>query len=355
MSAQDNVAPAGGRATAAKKPGPPSSKGAGQGTGNAATILGWAERYALVAILGIIIVVFAVLPASSETFLSSANLRNLLANQAVVTIAAFAALIPIVAGEFDISIGALLGAVAYVAGTLMAESGVPVIPAVMLGLLAGMAVGAVNGFLVAYVGASSLIITLGMTTLLGGAITLISGGLLVSEIPGSLTRYGSDVFLGVPIIGWFMLVVALAVAYLLRYMVFGRRLLFIGSNVEAARLVGIRTKQIKFMSFVLAGLLAGIAGMVLLARSGTASPEVGLGYTLNALAAVFLGATTIHPGRYNVPGTIVGVFFVAVSVNGLTLVGAADWVDPVFNGAAVIIAVTLSTLLRKRAAGARQT
>jgi len=317
-------------------------------------MFGWAERYALVAMLAIIILVFALLPASSGTFLSSANLRNLVANQAVVLIAALAALIPIVAGEFDISVGALLGAVAYVAGIFMAKTGMPVVPAILLALLAGMVIGIVNGYLVAYVGASSLIITLGMTTLLGGIVSLISGGILVAEIPGSLTRYGSENLLGIPVIGWFMLLMAAIVAYLLRYSVFGRRLLFIGSNVEAARLVGIRTKRLKFLSFVLASLLAGIAGMVLLARSGTASPEVGLGYTLNALAAVFLGATTIQPGRYNVPGTIVGVFFVAVSVNGLTLVGAADWVDPVFNGAAVIVAVTLSTVLRGRAAGARQ-
>jgi ribose transport system permease protein len=317
-------------------------------------MFGWAERYALVAMLVIIIIVFALLPASSGTFLTSANLRNLVANQAVVLIAALAALIPIVAGEFDISVGALLGAVAYVAGIFMAKTGMPVIPAIVLALLAGMLIGIINGYLVAYVGASSLIITLGMTTLLGGVVSLISGGILVAEIPGSLTRYGSDNLIGVPVIGWFMLLMAAIVAYLLRYSVFGRRLLFIGSNDEAARLVGIRTKRLKFLSFVLASLLAGIAGMVLLARSGTASPEVGLGYTLNALAAVFLGATTIQPGRYNVPGTIVGVFFVAVSVNGLTLVGAADWVDPVFNGAAVIVAVTLSTVLRGRAAGARQ-
>lgn len=337
---------------AKSSPGTPRPRRGSSGT--AATMFGWAERYALVAMLAIIILVFALLPASSGTFLSSANLRNLVANQAVVLIAALAALIPIVAGEFDISVGALLGAVAYVAGIFMAKTGMPVVPAILLALLAGMVIGIVNGYLVAYVGASSLIITLGMTTLLGGIVSLISGGILVAEIPGSLTRYGSENLLGIPVIGWFMLLMAAIVAYLLRYSVFGRRLLFIGSNVEAARLVGIRTKRLKFLSFVLASLLAGIAGMVLLARSGTASPEVGLGYTLNALAAVFLGATTIQPGRYNVPGTIVGVFFVAVSVNGLTLVGAADWVDPVFNGAAVIVAVTLSTVLRGRAAGARQ-
>jgi ribose transport system permease protein len=341
-------------APAATKDSPGAPRPRRGSSSTAATVFGWAERYALVAMLAIIIIVFALLPASSGTFLTSANLRNLVANQAVVLIAALAALIPIVAGEFDISVGALLGAVAYVAGIFMAKTGIPVIPAVALALLSGMVIGVVNGYLVAYVGASSLIITLGMTTLLGGVVSLISGGILVAEIPGSLTKYGSDNLIGVPVIGWFMLVMALIVAYVLRYAVFGRRILFIGSNVEAARLVGIRTKRLKFLTFVFASLLAGIAGIVLLARSGTASPEVGLGYTLNALAAVFLGATTIQPGRYNVPGTIVGVFFVAVSVNGLTLIGAADWVDPVFNGAAVIVAVTLSTVLRGRAAGARQ-
>jgi ribose transport system permease protein len=134
---------------------------------------------------------------------------------------------------------------------------------------------------------------------------------------------------------------------------YGRRLTSVGINQSAARLVGINVRAVTASSFVLSSVLAGAAGVLLLARTGSGNPQVGSGYTLAALSAAFLGATAFRPGQFNVPGTLVGVLFVAVSVNGLTLAGAHDWVDPVFNGAALMAALALSTLLgRARVAGA---
>jgi ribose transport system permease protein len=116
-------------------------------------------------------------------------------------------------------------------------------------------------------------------------------------------------------------------------------------------LVGIRVKAMVASSFVISSTLAGVAGVVLLSRTGSGSPQIGQGYTLAALSAAFLGATAFRPGRFNVPGTLLGVIFVAVSVNGLTLAGAHDWVEPVFTGAALMIAVTLSTILGRLRSG----
>jgi ribose transport system permease protein len=314
----------------------------------ARAILPVLERYALVVLLGLLILFFAVLPSTSDAFLTVANIRNVGANEVVIAIAALAALVPLIGGQFDVSVGAVLGMVSVAVAALITRAGVPLAVAVLAGIALGAAVGVVNGFVVAYLRASSFVITLGMATLVGGLVSLYSKDQVILGIPQSMVDFGTLNWLGVPRVVWLLVVVALGVAYVLRHTVYGRQLLSIGANPSSARLVGIRVPLLVMLSFVGAGALAGVAGVVELARTGSGNPQVGPGYTLSALAAAFLGSTTIRPGRFNVPGTIVGVFFVAVSVNGLTLAGAADWVDPVFNGAAVVIAVAASTVLAHR-------
>jgi ribose transport system permease protein len=311
------------------------------------------ERYALVVALLGLIVLFSVLPATSETFLTGVNIRNVLATQAVVSIAAIAVLIPLVCAQFDISVGSLLGLAAYAVGAALQKHGFPLVPGIALGIVICALIGVLNGWLVAYVRANSIIITLGMATLATGLVSLYSKDATLVGVPDAMSSFASGMTLGIPRPTWVLVVVALAVWYVLRFTVYGRQLLMIGSSERAAELVGVRTKRVVFAAFVLSATIAGIAGALALARSGSASPAVGPGYTLPAVAAVFLGSTTIRPGQFNVPGTIVGVFFVAVSVNGLTLAGTASWVDPVFNGAAVVIAVAASTMLLNRRAGRR--
>jgi len=306
------------------------------------------ERYALVVLLGALIVFFAVLPSTRDSFLTVANIRNVAANEAVIAIAALAALIPLIAGQFDVSVGAVLGMVSVAVAALTVRAGLPVPIALILGVVMGACVGALNGFIVAYLRASSFIITLGMATLVGGLVSLYTKDQVILGVPQSISNFGTLNWLGVPRVVWLLAIVALGVGYVLRHTVFGRQLLSIGANPRSAWLVGIPVPLVVLLSFVVAGALAGIAGTVELARTGSGNPQVGSGYTLSALAAAFLGSTTIRPGRFNVPGTIVGVFFVAISVNGLTLAGAADWVEPVFNGAAVVIAVAASTVLAHR-------
>jgi len=306
-----------------------------------------AERYALVGLLALLVVFFALNPSTSDTFLTAANVRNVLANEAVVAIAALAALIPLVCGQFDVSVGAVLGGAALVVAALTSRTGLPPGVAIVAAIAVGGVVGAVSGAVIAYVRTSSFIITLGMATLVGGLVSLYSGDQTIVG-PQSMVDFGNGTTLGGPRPVWLLIVVAAATGWILRYTVFGRRLTAIGANPRAAQLVGIRVQRHVLLAFVLAGALAAVAGTLQLARSGAANPQIGPGFTLSALAAAFLGATTIRPGQFNVPGTIVGVFFVAISVNGLTLAGAADWVDPVFNGAAVVIAVALSTHLANR-------
>jgi ribose transport system permease protein len=144
-----------------------------------------------------------------------------------------------------------------------------------------------------------------------------------------------------------LIVIAFAVWYVLTQLPFGRRLEAIGSNESAARLVGISTTKSIWISFIISGLLAGVAGALQTSRGGSGDPSVGTAFLFPALTAVFLGATMIKPGKYNVWGTIIGIFFVATSVSGLTLLGADVWVQPIFNGVSLVAAVTLSTLIAR--------
>lgn len=312
------------------------------------------ERYALVLLLIILILVFVFDPATSGTFPTLGNIRNVVANESVLAIAAFAALIPLVAERFDLSVGAIVGLTSIFMAKLTTQWNLPLIVGIIGGIALGLVIGLINGVIIAYFNANSLVITLGMATLLAGIGTWWTGDLTLQGVPSALTDFGNLYWLGIPRPAWLLIVLALVVAYLLGLTVWGRQLLSVGSNESAARLVGMPVARTILLSFAASGAIAGLAGVLLLARTGSASAGVGGSYTLPALAAIFLGSTTIRPGRFTVAGTLVGIFLVAVTVNGLTLAGAADWVEPVFNGAAVIIAVSATAILARRREGTKR-
>ncbi|WP_256839839.1 ABC transporter permease [Ornithinimicrobium faecis] len=310
--------------------------------------LRFVERYGLVLLLMVIVACFSLAPATAETFPTLANIRNIAANESILVIAALAALVPLIAFRFDLSVGPNVMVSSIATAKVVTEFQQPLIVGVLAGIGTGMVIGLINGVIIAYFDANSLVITLGMMTLLAGVGSFWAGHTTLLGIPDALAAFGNQHWLGVPRPVWLLVAVALLVAYLLGFTVFGRSLLSIGSNESAARLVGLPVNRAIMIAFAISGALAGVAGVLLLARTGSAAAGVGSGYTLPALAAIFLGSTTIKPGRFTVIGTLVGVFFVAISINGLTLAGAADWVEPMFNGAAIIIAVTISAVLAKR-------
>lgn len=315
-------------------------------------LMAFLEKYALAAMLALLCLFFSMYGMTAETFTSLANIRNILGSESVVAVAALASIVPLTCGQFDLSVGAVLGLSSVVAGTAAASHGLPVAVAVTLGVLVGAVIGTFNGWLVAYRGVNALIATLGTSTLVAGLVSLYTENQVISVgIPESLTNFGKGRLLGVPQTLYALALIAVVVYYLLRHTPYGRYLASVGASPTSARLVGLNVPRMILSSFVLSGALSGIAGVLLLARAGTANPQVGPGFTLAALSAAFLGATAIRPGTFNVFGTLLGVLFVAVSVNGLVLSGAADWVEPTFNGAALLVAVTLSTAIARRRAG----
>jgi len=311
------------------------------------------ERFALPTILILVLIFFSVWSTTGHLFFSSANFQEVGANYVYTGMLALASLLPLVCGEFDFSVGSNAGFTQIVAATAMARFHVPLGFAIALAIAFGALVGLGNGNTVSRLGVNSLIVTLGTSGVLLGVVEWYTGSQSINTgISTSLINFGSANTFGIPDVVFLLFGVAVVVYYVLQHTPYGRYLSSIGSNARAARLVGLRVARFKLSAFVVAGALAGLAGVLLVARNGSATPEAGtVTDTLTALAAAYLGATSIRPGRFNVVGAMLAVYFIGFSVDGLAIAGVQSWISQVFSGAALLIAVVVSTVIGRRRAG----
>ncbi len=308
------------------------------------------EAYALLGLTLVIAAFFSVWGPTADTFLSAANLRSLASGNAVVAVVALAALVPLVAEEFDLSVGATAGLCAVLAAETVA-AGLPVALALVVALAAGTLVGVINALICTRVGVNAVVTTLGVSIVIAGMINFVTGGTTISgNLPTWFLKFGAGSTLGLPNIVWALVIIALAVYYLVDHTPYGRYLYAYGANRQAARLVGIRTRLTVGMTFVIAGLIAASAGFLQVLRAGGADPRVGESLLLPAITAAFLSAAAIKPGRYNVGGVIVAVLFLAVLNSGLNLAGVPPYVNSVVNGTALIAGVALAVVLGRRRA-----
>lgn len=295
-----------------------------------------------------LIAYFMIAPQTSDLFATKPNLINILGNQSVTGLVAIAMVIPLVSGYFDLSVAAIAGLSNVAIASALVDYHMPVPLAMLVGLGVGLLAGALNAFLVAALRLNGFIATLGTYTLMTGLLQWYTGGTSIFGVPQGFANWGSQTWLGVPRPFYLLIAVALVVWYALMHTPNGRQLEAIGSNESASRLVGISVDRLVAASFLGSALVASIAGALLTSRQGGADPTVATNYLFPALAAVFLGATTIRPGRYNVWGTVIGIFTLAVAINGFTFLGAQAWVTPVFNGLALVFAVAASTLMGRQ-------
>ena len=310
-----------------------------------------AERFGLLTLFIIMIVIFSFKEPS--TFATASNWRAIAVSQSVLGVTALALLFPLVCGRFDISVGAIVAVTSVATAGAMSKAGLPLAVAILVGIGLGAVIGAINGILIAYFGINSLISTLGMATVLGGLVQAYTNGIPISSnlSPGFI-GLSADKVIGVPVLFLILIGFVIITWGILRYSVFARHLTSVGSNEAAAVLVGLPIRRIVFLSFVISGTVGGCAGVLQVAAQGNGNPQIdGITFLLPALAAVFLGATTFYPGTYNVPGTILALFFVGAAVSGLTLAGVQSWITAVFDGAAVIVAVGLAATLRRHRHG----
>lgn len=305
------------------------------------------EAFALpLAWIGLIIIFGILRP---ETFLSGANLSSILASQAILVVVALGLIIPLTAGDYDLSVASVVLLSAMLIAILNATMDVPIVLAIAVALVAGLTVGVINGALVVLVGIDSLIVTLGMGTFVTGFVQLISGSDTVAGISRDLVSMVIvNRFLGIPLGFYYAMVVAALVWYVFTYTPVGRRLLVVGRGREVARLSGIHVGRVRWGSLIASAGIAAFAGVLYAGTSGAASPTSGLELLLPAFAASFLGATAIIPGRFNAWGTVVAVYFLVTGITGLQLLGAQSYIQNLFYGAALIFAVTLSQFVRRR-------
>ena len=315
------------------------------------------ERFGLVAITALVIVIFALHPGTSDTFMTVANWRSILGTMSIQLLLAAAFTLPLITGKIDVSSGSIAVMSSVILAGLIGSVDVPLtgvvglnwMVAAVVAIAVGGGLGAVNGVLVR-AGADPLIATLSLSIVLGGLVSgYAQGRAIVAGMPAGLTGLGRLSFGPFPMLFLVAAVACIGVWFLLERTSFGRRLHAIGVNPTAAHLIGVRVDRTVFTAFVLGGVIAGIAAVVLTARQGGGVPVNGLNLVLPALAGTYLGATTIRPGEFNVPGTFVGLLFVSVTVSGLTLLGVEAWVQPVFTGGALVAAVLVAHWFQKLA------
>lgn len=305
---------------------------------------GLLESNALLILLLLLGSFFAILPRSRGTFLSADNLAYLVGNQATVALLALAAILPLISGYFDFSLGANSALATVLCAGLMSRHGQSLATSIVICLVVAGLVGLVNGILVTRFRLNAFVTTLGMATFLSGLVQWYTGGqTILTGISTRLIAFGNTNLFGVPEVVYVVVAIALVLWWVLMHTPYGRSLYATGANPRAARLVGVRAERDVTVAFAMSGLIAGVVGILQLARTGSATASDGTNLLFPALAAAFLGATAVRPGFFNVWGTLIGVLFVAVAVSGLTLAGASAWVSPVFNGIALLVAVGLST------------
>lgn len=304
---------------------------------------------ALVLMLVAVVAFFSLL--LPQSYPSLPNAQMIASTNAVLAMLALAAVLPLVAGQFDMSIGFTLALAQSLCAGLIINHGMspPTATLVVLGI--GMLIGLVNGLLVARAGLNAFITTLATGIVVQGFAQLYTGGAsLFGAMPPLFLALGRGKVLGVPLPLVYVLLVATLMWAFLRYTDWGRRCFAVGGNAKAARLIGIPVERMTIQVFVLAGALASAAGVLSTSILGSANPNIGLNYLLPAFAAVFLGAAPAGPGRFNAWGTVIAVYALAAGIAGLQQMGAAFYVEQFFNGGALLLAVALAQWMSVRAA-----
>ena len=306
-----------------------------------------AERYGLLVAWALLILVLGFF--KQDQIFAWNSFASMFGSTAMIVILTLGLLAPLTAGDFDLSVASTMALSSMMLAVLNVQMGWGIGPAILAVLLAGAAVGAVNGLFLLWFGIHSLIVTLGVGYFVNGVILWISNSGTIAGVSMDLvsvvilTR-----FLGIPLSFWFAALLTLVMWYLFQHTALGRRLLFVGRGREVARLSGVNVNRMRAGAMIASGVIAALAGVIYTGMRGVADPSSALSFLLPAFAAAFLGSTTLYPGRFNAPGAFVAVFFLSTGIMGLNFVGVPSFVQNLFYGGGLIVAVSISQLIRKR-------
>ncbi|OXJ31665.1 MULTISPECIES: ABC transporter permease [Burkholderia] len=291
-------------------------------------------------LVGLIVVCIAMMIAS-PSFLSAANLENVLRQVSINAIIAVGMTCVILTGGIDLSVGSVMALSGTLAAGLMV-AGVNAVAALAIGIAVGLGFGFLNGVFVAFAGMPPIIVTLATMGIARGLALIYTGGYPIDGLPDWVAFFGSGKVFGIQAPVLIMLVVYAVAWLLLDRMPFGRYVYAIGGNEQATRLTGVRVARVKLIVYTLAGLTSALAAIVLTGRLMSGQPNAGVGFELDAIAAVVMGGTSISGGRGAILGTLVGALLLGVLNNGLNMIGVNPYVQNVIKGGIILLAIYIS-------------
>jgi len=317
-----------------------------QGRGTLARIVarggGQGMLFALLALLVVVLV------ATTPAFGRWANIANILQQNSIIGIVACGMMLMIILGGFDLSVGAVGAMTSTLAAALIVDVSSTV--GVVVALLAGVLVGAINGAFIAFLGMSPFVVTLGTQSVVLGALFVATQAKPVYGVPESITQIGLGRIAGIPIVTLVFAAVVVGVWALLRYTRFGHYIYAVGGNPEAARLAGVNTAWVTIGTYAIGGTLAGLAGILLLAQTGIGQPNSATTWALSAIAAVVVGGVPLSGGVGKVSSVVLGTFLLGVVANALNLNGVSSYWQPAVTGAVILVAVGVDSYQRRRRA-----
>ena len=303
-------------------------------------------RYSLVIIWVIMVAVLvAVVPDGVSPV---AAMRAVLGQMSPIIFLGLAAVITMAVGEFDLSFAAIFGFSAVAVPSLTVLHQWPVWLAILASLAMALIWGLINGLLIVSVGINSVVVTLGVSSVAAGLGFLLSQETTVSGIDPALAVVATGRFLDLPLLFWYGIVLVAVVAYIMQATPIGRNMLFVGSNRAVAKLAGISVTRVRIGAYLSSAALCGVGGIVLALGLGGFNPGTAATNLMPTFAAVFLGTVAVIPGRFNPIGMAIAAYFLLTGVFGLQLLGFTGWVVQVFYGVALVVAVTVSHILRHR-------
>jgi ribose transport system permease protein len=299
----------------------------------------------------VLLVLFGALTLASDEFLTGDNLANLARQVAVFGIIAVGQLLVILTAGIDLSVGSVLGLTGCITAELLVH-GMGIVPAIVVGLAAGAAIGVFNGTLVAYGKLPPFIVTLGVLGIARGAVLVLTDASTVQPLPDSFGNIANGDFLGLPNLLWIFAVVVVIASFVLRRTVFGRYVYAVGSNPESARLAGVPVTRVLVAVYAIAGLPAALGGVLFTSRLNAGIPTAGTGYELNAIAACVIGGASLFGAKGGAFGAAAGALIVGVLNNGGNLLAVNSFYLQIIIGALILIAVAFDQWQGRRARGA---
>jgi ribose transport system permease protein len=294
-----------------------------------------------------VLIIVVILSIVNQDFLSITNLMNILRQATILVVLALGITYVLLTAGIDLSVGGVMALVGCMTAQLLVQN-VPIPIAIGIGLLIGAIMGAANGFLVGVIGIPAFVATYGMMWIAEGLAHILMQGRIIFGMPRAFLWFGAGYIWKIPVPVFLALILVLIFHYLLQNTVFGRNIFALGSNRATAYYSGIRTKRLLVQAYAISGITAAIAGMIMTARINAAEAGMGGPFSMQSIAAVVIGGTSLLGGEGGVIGSVVGALILTLIVNGLNLLGVSSLAHALITGSVIIIAVCLDIFLKRK-------